>query len=73
MDFSSLRNSCFDHSAWDRLLKTYVEQGADGLNRVNYSGATITYLTLGVLLARVQERRGIKLYLLAVATFLALP
>jgi undecaprenyl-diphosphatase len=34
--------------------------------------ATITYLTLGVLLARVQERRRMKLYLLAVATFLAL-
>jgi undecaprenyl-diphosphatase len=33
---------------------------------------TITYLTLGVLLARVQERRGMKLYVLAVATFLAL-
>lgn len=26
-----------DHSAWDRLLKAYVRQGADGLNRVNYS------------------------------------
>jgi hypothetical protein len=26
-----------DHSAWDRLLKTYVKPGADGLNRVNYS------------------------------------
>jgi undecaprenyl-diphosphatase len=34
--------------------------------------ATITYLTLGVLLARVQRRRRIKLYVLAVATFLAL-
>jgi undecaprenyl-diphosphatase len=33
--------------------------------------ATITYLTLGVLLARVQERQRMKLYLLAVATFLA--
>jgi hypothetical protein len=27
-----------NHSAWDRLLKTYVKQGADGLNRVDYSG-----------------------------------
>ena len=26
-----------DHSAWDRLLKAYVKQGSDGLNRVNYS------------------------------------
>ncbi len=25
-----------DHSAWDRLLKTYVKPGADGLNRVDY-------------------------------------
>jgi undecaprenyl-diphosphatase len=34
--------------------------------------ATITYLTLGVLLARVQKRRRMKLYLVAVATLLAL-
>ena len=34
--------------------------------------ATITYLTLGVLLASAQEHRRMKLYLLAVATFLAL-
>jgi undecaprenyl-diphosphatase len=34
--------------------------------------ATITYLTLGVLLASVQERRRMKLYLLTVAIFLAL-
>jgi undecaprenyl-diphosphatase len=34
--------------------------------------ATITYLTLGVLLAQVQQRRRMKLYVLAVATFLAL-
>jgi undecaprenyl-diphosphatase len=34
--------------------------------------ATITYLTLGVLLARVQKRRRMKVYLLAVATILAL-
>ena len=27
-----------DHSAWDRLLKTYVKPGADGLNRVDYAG-----------------------------------
>lgn len=26
-----------DHAAWDRLLKTYVKPGADGLNRVDYS------------------------------------
>lgn len=26
-----------DHSSWDRLLKTYVEPGADGLNRVDYA------------------------------------
>lgn len=25
-----------DHSAWDGLLKTYVVQGSDGLNRVDY-------------------------------------
>jgi undecaprenyl-diphosphatase len=34
--------------------------------------ATIIYLTLGVLLARVQERRRMKLYLLVVAIFVAL-
>ena len=34
--------------------------------------ATITYLTLGVLLARVQDRRRMKLYLLAIAIFVAL-
>jgi undecaprenyl-diphosphatase len=34
--------------------------------------ATITYLTLGVLLARVQSRRRMKLYVLAVAILLAL-
>jgi len=26
-----------DHSAWDRLLKTYVKPGTDGLNRVDYA------------------------------------
>ncbi len=26
-----------DHSAWDRLLKTYVKPGAGGLNRVDYA------------------------------------
>lgn len=26
-----------DHSTWDRLLKTYVNPGADGLNRVDYA------------------------------------
>jgi len=26
-----------DHSVWDRLLKTYVKPGADGLNRVDYA------------------------------------
>ena len=26
-----------DHSAWDRLLKTYVKPGSDGLNRVDYA------------------------------------
>jgi Protein of unknown function, DUF547 len=26
-----------DHSAWDKLLKTYVIPGADGLNRVDYA------------------------------------
>ena len=26
-----------DHSAWDRLLKTYVKPGADGVNRVDYA------------------------------------
>ena len=34
--------------------------------------STVTYLTLGVLLARVQERRRMKLYLLTVATLVAL-
>jgi Protein of unknown function, DUF547 len=26
-----------DHTAWDRLLKTYVHPGSDGLNRVDYA------------------------------------
>jgi hypothetical protein len=26
-----------DHSTWERLLKTYVKPGADGINRVNYA------------------------------------
>lgn len=26
-----------DHAAWDRLLKTYVKPGTDGLNRVDYA------------------------------------
>lgn len=26
-----------DHTAWDRLLKTYVHPGPDGLNRVDYA------------------------------------
>lgn len=26
-----------DHSDWDKLLKTYVKPGADGLNRVDYA------------------------------------
>lgn len=26
-----------DHAQWDRLLKTYVKPGADGVNRVNYA------------------------------------
>ena len=26
-----------DHHAWDRLLKTYVKPGSDGLNRVDYA------------------------------------
>jgi undecaprenyl-diphosphatase len=34
--------------------------------------AAVTYLTLGVLLARVQKRRRMKLYLLAVASILVL-
>jgi len=29
--------STVDHSAWDKLLKTYVVVGADGLNRVRYA------------------------------------
>lgn len=28
--------TAFDHSAWDKLLKTYVVPGKDGLNRVRY-------------------------------------
>ena len=27
-----------DHAAWDQLLKTFVVPGADGINRVDYSG-----------------------------------
>ena len=27
-----------DHSTWDRLLKAYVIEGSDGLNRVDYAG-----------------------------------
>ncbi|MEL7303618.1 MAG: DUF547 domain-containing protein, partial [Pseudomonadota bacterium] len=27
-----------DHSAWTKLLQTYVEAGSDGLNRVDYAG-----------------------------------
>ena len=34
--------------------------------------ATVTYLTLGVLLARVQKRRRIKIYLISVALILAI-
>jgi hypothetical protein len=34
--------------------------------------ATITYLTLGVILARVQKRRRMKLYILAIVSILAL-
>jgi undecaprenyl-diphosphatase len=34
--------------------------------------STITYLTLGVILARVQQRRRMKLYILAIASILAL-
>jgi undecaprenyl-diphosphatase len=34
--------------------------------------AAVTYLTLGVLLARVQKRRRMKLYLLTVALILVL-
>lgn len=26
-----------DHSVWDRLLKTYVKPGSDGMNRVDYA------------------------------------
>jgi undecaprenyl-diphosphatase len=33
--------------------------------------ATVTYLTLGVLLARVQKRRRMKIYLISVALILA--
>ncbi|MGH6734691.1 MAG: hypothetical protein ACRECX_01225 [Methyloceanibacter sp.] len=26
-----------DHDAWNRILKTYVKPGSDGLNRVDYT------------------------------------
>lgn len=29
--------TAIDHSDWDKLLKTYVKPGADGLNRVDYA------------------------------------
>lgn len=34
--FTSKAAIAVDHSAWDKLLKTYVVPGADGLNRVRY-------------------------------------
>jgi len=35
--FTEGATAAVDHAAWDRLLKTYVTPGADGLNRVAYA------------------------------------
>lgn len=31
------QSASVDHAVWDKLLKTYVKPGADGLNRVDYA------------------------------------
>jgi len=31
------QSASVDHGAWDKLLKTYVKPGADGINRVDYA------------------------------------
>ena len=35
--FSAGSKQTIDHSAWNKLLQTYVVPGADGLNRVRYA------------------------------------
>ncbi len=35
--YASASNETLDHSAWDQLLKSYVEAGTDGINRVAYA------------------------------------
>lgn len=35
--FKAGSSTAVDHSAWDKLLKTYVVAGADGINRVDYA------------------------------------
>jgi hypothetical protein len=40
-----------DHSVWDRLLKTYVKPGGDGMNRVDYAAF------------KSGGHRGLKLYI----------
>lgn len=35
-DYTAGSQVVVDHSTWDRLLKTHVKAGADGLNRVDY-------------------------------------
>ena len=34
---ASVSGQTVDHQAWDRLLKTYVKAGDDGINRVDYA------------------------------------
>lgn len=41
-----------DHSAWDRLLRTYVKPGADGLNRVDYAAF------------KIGERKSLRAYII---------
>ncbi len=35
-DYTAGSQVVVDHATWDKLLKTYVKAGADGLNRVDY-------------------------------------
>ena len=60
-------------------MRAKHEDGHVGMARNSFSFpsghatmAAVTYLTLGVLLARVQKRRRMKLYLLTVALILVL-
>lgn len=36
-DYTAGSQVVVDHSTWDKLLKSYVKAGADGLNRVDYA------------------------------------